>query len=335
MLKSQQVLRREKTLVSAIAVLILVLVVAVVLLDHYVFSPKNPNTLSYELTQGLSDAAGGECSTAIPLLSSALPANSKNVAAAESLGQCYSELGENDSALSLLQTAAAFEPSFSNELALARGAFFSGHIAVVQFAMKKAAVKASSPLNVLAVVLTDQSYGVYRAADAALRRTPIRLRTYEWYSDDAATQLDLGNPTVAVAAAKRAVRLAPTLSRGVLLEGLGNTYASAGEYAAAADAYQEALSTRQSIDSATVYVQLAQCYINLNRLSKALQTTHIGIDDTTGADRSNLEIPQATALVAARHTPQAIRVLERIVASSSSPANDVANASAMLSALGH
>jgi tetratricopeptide (TPR) repeat protein len=321
--------------VSAIVVSLLLLAVTAVLLDLYVFSAKSPSTLAYEQKQGLSDAAGGDCTAASPLLASVLSANSNDVVAAESLGKCYAVFGENDSAFALLRTAAASKPSLSNELALASAAFFSGHFAVVEFAMRQAAMKAASPSDQLSVAETDQSYGVYRAADDALRRTPLRLRTYAWYSDDATTQLDLGDPFIAVIAAKRAVRYAPTSARGTLLVGLGDVYSSAGEYSAAANAYQDALSARQSIDTATVYSQLAQCYINVNRFSKALQTTHIGIDKTTGIGWFNLEISQATALVGLKHTPQAIRVLKRIVADPSSPANDVATASAMLSALGH
>jgi tetratricopeptide (TPR) repeat protein len=313
--------------------LLLVGAIAGILFHHYAMEP-NRNSLSYDQKQGLADAATGECTAAIPLLNSVIGTSSDGVAATESLGECYVVLGESESAMSPLQFAASHDPSLSNEASLAKAAFFSGNSAVVRSAMKEAAAKATSPSDVLTVVSIDQSYGIYPAADNALRRMPYALRTYVWYSDDATNQLDLGNPGDAVSAAARAVQLAPVSSRGALLASLGNAYASAGRYAAAATTYRKALSTRQPIDTSAAYSELAQCYINLNRYWKALAITHIGLENITGAGRSDLQISEAMALAELRHFPQAIRLLKAVAASPSASASDLSNASSMLSALG-
>lgn len=327
--------RRYKFIVPLIVLALLAFFAVAVFLDNYVFTPRSQYSLSHERKLGLSDAAIGECTTAIPLLSSVVAANSSDFAAKESLGLCYEAQGENGTALTLLQAVAEAEPSLSNELAVAKAAFFSGRSNLVQSAMNEAAVIAVSPNDVLSVVQIDQSYGLYPVAAAALRRTQPALRTYAWFSADAATQLDLGNPGAAVNSSVRAVQLAPTSSRGGLLTELGSTYMDAGEYLAAANAYQKAISTRQPIDISNVYTELAQCYINSNRYSKALATTQFGIENTAGTGKLNLQITEATALAEMNHTLKAIQVLESIMASSSAPANVAATAGAMLSALGH
>jgi tetratricopeptide (TPR) repeat protein len=148
-------------------------------------------------------------------------------------------------------------------------------------------------------------------------------------------QLDLGNPGAAIVAAEMSLQLSPKSSRGGLFADLGNVYEAAGNYSAAAKAYQEALSTRQTIDSTDIYSELAQCYINANQFSKALVTARTGIKNTASASQFDLQIAEATALAELNHQKIAKQILESVANRPSTPANVVTNVDAMLSALGN
>jgi hypothetical protein len=179
--------RRQRTFRSVVIVSTLLAMIVASYFVIHVSIPRRIGALAQESKLGLSDAASGECTSAIPLLTTVVAARPIDFSAAESLGQCYESLGDNSKAFPLLQSAAASAPTFSNELAFARAAFFTGYIDLVESSLREAALQAPTPVDVLSVAQTAQSYGVYVIAEDALLRTRTSSRTYLWYSVEAST----------------------------------------------------------------------------------------------------------------------------------------------------
>jgi tetratricopeptide (TPR) repeat protein len=286
-----------------------------------------------ERQQGLSDAGSGECADAINLLSSVIAHDPHDLVSKEALAGCYVSLDNFTSALSLLQDVAASEPNLPNELGVARVAFFDGDSALVQSALKIALVRAATADDFLSIADAASSYGLNSIAAVSLYRTQSAQRTYIWYDTDAQIQLDLGNPSIAVSAALRATRLSPHSTRASTLVDLGNTYVGASEYATAAIAFRGAISMHQQIDDASVYSQLSQCYIDMGRFLKAIASAKSGLANSPGADLYGLELSEATALADLHQSQGAIKILSAIIKAKFAPANVVASASALLSAI--
>jgi tetratricopeptide (TPR) repeat protein len=300
---------------------------------HFISTSGDAKWILVEQQQGVADAGTGECAQAIILLTWVIASYPNDLVTKEALAGCYLAQHNFDSATALLQDVASSAPDLSNEMAVANAAFFSGNTALVQSALKVAVAHAITASDSLSIADAASSYGLYSIAGTALYRTQYSHRTYIWYETDAKVELDLGNPRIAVTAAIRAARLSPHSTRASILVDLGNTYVGASEYENAANAYRNALSMDQQIDTVSVYSELSQCYIELGRYPAAIAAAQSGIAISTDEDQYNLELTEATALADQHHSQGAVKLLNAIIAAKSAPANVVSSASALLSAI--
>jgi tetratricopeptide (TPR) repeat protein len=328
-------LRDRRFAVTALKLIVSLLVIACVafIVERSIFNSGDAGSLSAERQAGLSEAAAGDCASAVTLLRTVIAQNPNDSASEEALAGCYVSLDDFASALTLLQDVARTSPDVSNELGVARAAFFDGNTALVQSSLKIALAGAGTASDFLSIANAATSYGLNSTAALALNRTRSTQRTYTWYDVDAQIQLNLGNPGIAVSEALRAVQLSPHSTRASMLVELGNTYVGASEYAAAANAYRGAISTHQQIDDADVDSELAQCYINLGRYLKAIAVARSGLTEFPDADQYSLELSEATALADLHQSEKAVKILRSIIVATSAQATVIASASALLSAV--
>ena len=325
--------RRQIPIAFIVIAALLAVTAAGFLVVHLVLISRGSPTLANERQRGLSDALHDGCPIAISLLTPVVAVYPSDFVVKKALGDCYLALHDFDSALPLLQDVATSRPDVSNEFGLASAAFNTGNSILGQSALRTAIALAITPSDFLSIAETADGFGYYPIAATALGDIKSVLRTYIWYDADAKTQLGLGYPSIAVAAARQAVWLSPELARGGMLADLGDSYVSAREYGVAANAYEEALATHQQINFGSVYVDLSQCYIQLGQYMAAVRASRSGIGTTTGMDQYTLELNEAMALADLHRTEEAINLLRDIVANRSTPTNIVASAGAMLSTL--
>jgi tetratricopeptide (TPR) repeat protein len=324
---------RRLLLTLAVVAALVIAVLAGEFIGNLIRGSTSSRALAYDRQTGLADATAGQCADVVNYLAPVVSADPSDTASNEALGGCYVAVHDYQSAVPLLEAVAMVQPTLQSELSLATAAFFDGDASLIKSSLVTAIALSVTQNDHLSVAQAAQSFGLYGVGATALIAVPRATRTYAWYEIDAQSQLDLGNPNAAVAAARASIQLAPRAARGSTLFDAASVDESAGRDRTAVSALKQALAISPKTGAPTTYLDLSQCYTDLGQYPAALQATQSGVAYASGTTLFNLELTEATALEDLHHTTRAVRILTRLVANQSVPTSISASASVLLSTI--